>query len=84
MSDRRPPKRAPITVHQQDDGTWTLTAHAPRDGANRQTSASDLSYPMAAQVFVAMVEAWLHLLARVYPKLFDALVNRLTVHRAGM
>jgi hypothetical protein len=47
MSDRRPPKRSFITVHQEDDGTWTLTAYAPRDGAGRQTSAADLHYKLS-------------------------------------
>ena len=49
MSDRRthrPPRKAPIVIQRQADGSYILTAHAPRDGAGRETSAADLHYPM--------------------------------------
>lgn len=45
MSDRRP-KRSPITVRKQADGSYILTAGSPKDGVGRETSAADLHYPM--------------------------------------
>lgn len=39
-------KLAPITVTRQPDGSYILTASAPRDGVGRQGSGGDYNYIM--------------------------------------
>jgi hypothetical protein len=82
-SDQITHRKASLSA-QIHDGGFLVTAHSGRDGANRQTSASDLSYPMSPQSFAGTIEHWAHLLGERDPKALRALVNRLIVHRAGM
>ena len=66
MSNRlghSPPRKAPIIITRQADGSYILTAYAPRDGAGRQTSAADLSYPMTKAEFSSWVDSLVYLRA---------------------
>lgn len=52
------PERGSIgVVPSPDRKSVTVTAYAPRDGANRCTSASNLNYPMTAEEFARFTDS---------------------------
>jgi hypothetical protein len=48
--------KSSITIREQPDGSYVLTACAPRDCIGRETSACDLHYPMSREEFRRFVD----------------------------